>query len=198
MELRDGPERRAVLVSVQGPPAVPWGPAPNVGKQTFCWISHFRRLLLLFLTSSPHPILSSCERINLRAPVQMLLAAAYPGGRDAGCVYGSAAMEAALNKAAQTVGAAASFPGAGVPVLMTRVHDGHIIRAIPVQSSGRPQTARLRGTLNADFRAERRVFISGQNEMRRARSHELFRRMLPCAHTEATVAAVITVITCVL
>lgn len=82
----------------------------------------------------------------------MLLAAAYPGGRDAGCVYSSAAMETALNKAAQTV-AAASFPGVGVPVLMTRVHDGHIIRAILVQGSGRPQTARLRGTLNADFRA---------------------------------------------
>lgn len=102
--------------------------------------------------SHPPPILSSCEQINLRAPVQMLLAAVYPGGRDAGCVYTSAAMETDFNKAAQTVGAAASFPGVGVPVLMTRVHDAHIIRAVLVQGSGRPQTARLRRNRNADFR----------------------------------------------
>lgn len=121
----------------------PLGAGAKCGKADFL-------LDLSFQTSSsalshilPPPILSSCEQINLRAPVQMLLAAVYPGGRDAGCVYSSAAMETALNKAAQTVGAAASFPGVGVPVLMTRVHDGHIIRAVLVQGSGRPQTATI-------------------------------------------------------
>lgn len=135
-----------------GSTGCPLGAGAKCGKADFL-------LDLSFQTSSSAlshiipPILSSCEQINLRAPVQMLLAAAYAGGRDAGCVYISAAMETALNKAAQTVGSAASFPGVGVPVLMTRVHDGHIIRAILVQGSGRPQTARLRGTLNANFRA---------------------------------------------